>query len=252
MNIDRRRVARARRFDHCGDARPARAESSRGAWCLVGYITVLASIERVDRRRRIAGRARAIATDGDASSVGRRASDAPPRSVAARRFARSLDGSRPLVLSSPERFVQTGENLRSVPFPAVHRAQESSHAVVAPVFPFLEVSLFLENPSHASRFRRREPRARDELAGAEESAQSHGAADGGEDRVHLRARGRDVVSRRDRLGYGDAREGSRADDGRRATGDGALGATRPAFSEVVSRRVDAPPVVTNVGRTWCS
>ena len=77
-------------------------------------------------------------------------------------------------------------------------------------------------------------------------------ADGGEDRVHLRARGRDVVSRRDRLGYGDAREGSRADDGRRATGDGALGATRPAFSEVVSRRVDAPPVVTNVGRTWCS
>ena len=28
-----------------------------------------------------------------------------------------------------------------------------------------------------------------------------------------RERGRDVVSRRDRLGYGDAREGSRADDG---------------------------------------
>jgi hypothetical protein len=78
--------------------------------------------------------------------------------------------------------------------------------VVAPPFPFVEVSLVLEDPGHASRFRRGEPRGRHELARAEEGAQSHGSTDGGEDRVHLRAaHGGSVVSRRDRLGYGDAK-----------------------------------------------
>ena len=189
-NIAGRRAARAalRRLRR-------RAPRSRGVVArrvVLGWVYYSASIDRsipsivVDASRR---RANAIAKDGEASSV--ESTDirrAPPSSRSRRSFVRSLARSRPLVLSSPERFVQTRENLRSVSFTAVHRAQESSHAVVAPIFPFVKVSLCLENPSHAARFRRREPRARDELAGAEESTQSNGSTDGGEDRVHLRAR----------------------------------------------------------------
>ena len=108
-----------------------------------------------------------------------------PAHVAVRVRVRSL-GSRS-VLSAAVRTVQTGEDLRRGTVTGVHRTQRASHDVIAPLFPLLKVLRQLSNARHALGLGGGEARARDELSRAKERAQTHGAADGDEDGVHLDA-----------------------------------------------------------------
>jgi len=62
--------------------------------------------------------------------------------------------------------------------------------VITPLFPLLKVLRQLSNARHALGLGGGEARARDELSRAKERAQTHGAADGDEDGVHLDARAR--------------------------------------------------------------
>ena len=108
-----------------------------------------------------------------------------PARVVVRVRVRSL-GSRS-VLSAAVRAVQTREDLRRGTVAGVHRTQRASHDVIAPLFPLLKVLRQLSNARHALGLGGGEARARDELSRAKERAQTHGAADGDEDGVHLDA-----------------------------------------------------------------
>lgn len=108
-----------------------------------------------------------------------------PARVVVRVRVRSL-GSRS-VLSAAVRAVQTGEDLRRGTVAGVHRTQRASHDVITPLFPLLKVLRQLSNARHALGLGGGEARARDELSRAKERAQTHGAADGDEDGVHLDA-----------------------------------------------------------------
>ena len=111
-----------------------------------------------------------------------------PARVVVRVRVRSL-GSRS-VLSAAVRAVETREDLRRGTVAGVHRTQRASHDVIAPLFPLLKVLRQLSNARHALGLGGGEARARDELSRAKERAQTHGAADGDEDGVHLDARAR--------------------------------------------------------------
>jgi hypothetical protein len=79
-------------------------------------------------------------------------------------------------LPSPHGGVQAWHDLRRHPF------ERFSYPVFAPVRSFLMV---LSNTRHSLRFRRREPRAGDELSRQEEDAQRTRPTDGDKDWVHL-------------------------------------------------------------------
>lgn len=171
-----------------------------------------------------------------------------PARVVVRVRVRSL-GSRS-VLSAAVRAVQTGEDLRRGTVAGVHRTQRASHDVIAPLFPLLKVLRQLSNARHALGLGGGEARARDELSRAKERAQTHGAADGDEDGVHLDARARVV---RQSFGSRYARVGSvfRAVD-RRLIILGypfAVASSRASSSRRSVGRRCAPLVSTNAGRT---
>ena len=112
-----------------------------------------------------------------------------PARVVVRVRVRSL--ARAQCCPPPSRAVQTGEDLRRGTVAGVHRTQRASHDVITPLFPSSKSSGNSRTPAMRLDLAAVKP-ARDELSRAKERAQTHGAADGDEDGVHLDARARVV------------------------------------------------------------